>query len=262
MKPQLATEIELQRVVRYVEDPNYAVEQKVDGHRLLLTNSSGHTEAIGRNGTRYGHDLPIGLRHLSIPEGWAVDGELVGSNLHLFDALPLDQSDLPLSARRDFLEQMVRILNSARVHVVPQAREVHDKARLIQRVIREHCEGVVIKHLDAGYTFGRSDTWLKAKITATLDAIVLAVRDDGKESMALGVYDHGTLVDVARASLIGKERRELILPGDVVEVRYLYAADPDRPRLIQPRMLRKRRDKVASECSIDQLRFANKTVLV
>lgn len=120
-------------------------------------------------------------------------------------------------------------------------------------------EGVILKRADSRYDRGnRSPNWLKAKFVVTAEVVVLAVRDDGKESASLGMVSGSKVIEVGRCSLIGKPN---VIPGDVVEVRYLYALNPARPRLYQPTLLRVRTDKSVEECTLDQLRFTNKTVM-
>jgi hypothetical protein len=99
---------------------------------------------------------------------------------------------------------------------------------------------------------------LKAKFVVTADVIVLAVGDDGKESCTLGMVDGNTVVEIGRCSLIGKP---YVKPGDIIEVAYLYANNCKAPRLYQPRLYRVRDDKTPPECTIDQLKFTNKSVM-
>ena len=76
----------------------------------------------------------------------------------------------------------------------------------------------------------------------------------------LGVYnDAGELVEIGQVSTIGKGD---VNAGDVIEVRFMGVTDPTAPRLYQPRIMRKRTDKSAAECSDTQLAHAwmNKTI--
>lgn len=256
MDPQLATEITLREVPVYARDGNWAAEPKLDGHRILLFGTEGTVHARGRSGGAYGNTLPAQVKRISVPEGWTVDGELVNGKLWAFDVIAPGRQRLPLTARRRLLEGLVAAIGSPALGLVPQAVGEQAKADLITRVIQERREGFVLKCLQASYTGGRSRAWLKVKLTSTLDAVVLDVRRDGKDAADLGLVKDGQLVGVGRVSTVGKN----VARGDVVEIRYLYAADPDKPRLFQPRVLRVRTDKRPDECTISQLRYTTKRV--
>lgn len=84
----------------------------------------------------------------------------------------------------------------------------------------------------------------------TADVVVLE-RNRGAENAILGAYDReGNLVEVGACSMIGKPDAR---PGDVAEVRYLYATPPTMRLYGPPNFVRVRDDKRAAECSIDQL---------
>ena len=256
---QLATEVPMMQSPKYVEDDGYAVEPKLDGHRLLLV-GTGDSEvvALGRSGGPYGHQIPKPLKRLRLPQGWTVDGEMVDKVLWVFDLIPDGREALTLTARRNLAAALVHYLDSPSMRLVIQARGVENKTELIRQIIETKREGFIIKRLDAPYTPGRSASWMKVKLVSTIDAVVLDVRDDGKESVRLGVYSKGKMIDVGRTSIVGKGK---IAPGDVLELRYLYATDRSRPRLVQPRVMRRRTDKTATECTADQLKYTNKAVI-
>ena len=67
-------------------------------------------------------------------------------------------------------------------------------------------------------------------------------------SAGLGfIHPNGDRVTISRASMIGKD--PTIQVGDVVEVDYLAWTGAS---LLQPRIIRKRYDKRAGDCSMDQ----------
>lgn len=86
--------------------------------------------------------------------------------------------------------------------------------------------------------------------------------DPSKESVTLAVRDaSGKERIVGNASTIGKGP---LAAGDVVEARFQYVLDPSEPTMVQPRIVRKRTDKTADQCSLDQFADAgtNKDVPV
>lgn len=269
--PQLASPLELAHIGRYIVDDNWILEQKLDGHRLLLTLQPGLPPvAITRNGTAYTKGLPsaiLNLRSFANP-AIVLDGELVGDTYWAFDMLRGDRSwhARPLRERRAELEQFVNTTVTgpasgpyqSTLRSVPQARTAQGKERLLLFAAKHGMEGVVAKRADSVYTERRSPTWLKAKFVTTADVVVMGVRDDGKESASLGIYRNGRLVEIGRCSILGKT---VPVVGSVVEVRYLYVNHPNAPRLYQPTLIRARKDKVAVECDGSDFRFTNKSVL-
>lgn len=282
--PMLAKQTEVTSLEAFIKDVNWVFEQKLDGHRVLLCSPGGDFPpvAMTRNGTPYTRKLPKALQDFRFPDDtqphqWVLDGELVGDIFWVFD-MPVTPhyNGLvePLYFRRNYLEKFVAGVRSPAIKLVPQAKFPVDKIKLAETALRNNYEGLVIKRADSRYRPGRSDAWLKLKFVTTAECVVLDVRDDGKESVRLGMYGPSVgafsapgsiatkdrvMHDVGRASLIGKEKNGKISKGDVVEVKYLYAGAGNR--LYQPTILRKRDDKLPEQCTTGQMKFVNKDVL-
>lgn len=262
---QLANEADISQAGTFITDPRFVGEQKLDGDRILFAcEEDGRQRAYTRAGTEYTKRLPEALTKWRPPPGrWVFDGELVAGTYWLFDVpnTPLDNlhTRLTLHERRALLETLLGSIDHP-FRLVPQARTFQEKMALAERAVAENFEGLVFKRIDAKYLPGRSDKWIKVKFVTTVDCEVTGVRDDGKESVALSIYDeHGRKREIGRASLLGKEKHYEINVGDVVEVRYLYVGA--NGRLYQPRIVRKRPDKRPDECLDAQLRHVNKRVL-
>lgn len=271
--PMLASSSELSDLTSVLDNDNLVTEQKVDGDRNLLTSPGGDfpPTVITRNGTPYTKRIPESVRNLRFPHDtapgtWILDGELVGGEFWVFDLLAAPGVDVgpdsPLHQRRAVLEAAFAGDAFPGLRLVPQAKTREQKIALAEIALRDNFEGLMIKKADSKYiSGGRTDAWLKLKFVTTADVVVLDVRDDGKESLRLGLYnDSGILTDVGRSSLIGKEKNGVISKGDVIEVRYLYVGAGGR--LYQPTIMRKRTDKDAEECTFAQLKKVNKEVLV
>ena len=259
---QLAEPMDFDNIGSLIVSDEWVIEQKLDGHRLLLQGTGDAVEPLNRNGQPYAaKNLPGNLRTMVLPDGLILDGELLdlGSlEFWAFDFRALDGSldTMPLTMRRDLLIRAVDTL-SLNVHVLPQAVDTRAKQRLVEQAIAHHAEGVVCKKVSAPYRGRRDPAWRKVKFVSSCEAIVVGVRDDGKESVTVALVDaDGMLVEVGRASLIGREDVSL---GEVVELRYLYATDDNR--LFQPVMVRRRTDKQPLECTMSQLRFTSRSIL-
>ena len=286
--PQLAKEATLTSLEHYIDNDLWVMEQKLDGNRLLVCSPGGDypPTTLTRSGSPYTKKIPKALSEFRFPEGngamdFIIDGELVGESVNghtvsqtfwVFD-IPFVANILDPSAtlrqRRFLLEQTFEFWSQGNpaMKLVPQAKTRDEKIALAEKALKENFEGLLLKRLDAPYrSGGRTEEWLKVKFVTTADCVVLDVRDDGKDSVRLGmvefvdgVVDQFKIVDVGRASLIGKEKAGTIAKGDVIEVRYLYTGAGGR--LYQPTIMRKRTDKPMHECTTDQLKHVNKTVM-
>lgn len=275
--PQLAKQAEITSLTSFLENPKWVAEQKLDGHRVLLVSPGKDMPptALTRNGSLYSRKLPQAIQDFRFPPGeWVLDGELVDGVYWVFD-LPRAPIITPggnweLWRRRAALEALLGNMKHP-FRLVPQARTTDEKIALADAAIKNNFEGLVMKQADAPYrSGGRTPEWLKVKFVTTADCVVTGVRNDGKDSVDLGLFGPSfsgggiatrdlVMHDVGRASLIGKEKNGNINVGDVIEVRYLYTGA--NGRLYQPTIMRKRHDKRPDECTIDQLKHVNKEVL-
>lgn len=281
--PQLAKEGDFDLLTEFLTNDAYIIEQKLDGNRVMLVSQGdGYGPlALTRGGSPYSKKIPTAVQNFRMPGIPAFDvvfdGELVrnGSDDYTYWVFDLPvlhgERNLTLSQRRAALEAIFAADASAfPFKLAPQAKTTDEKIALVERAMTENLEGLVVKRADSIYHHGgRNTDWLKLKFVTTADCIVLDVRDDGKDSVRLGLVEEaattgvpGVLrqtVDVGRASLIGKEKNGVINKGDVIEVRYLYTGAGGR--LYQPTILRKRTDKRPDECTTEQLKHVNKSVL-
>lgn len=290
--PQLAKQTEVTSLANFINDNGWVMEQKLDGHRVLLVSGGDHkSTALTRNGSLYSRKLPQEINDYRFPKvaavlggndgatgEWVLDGELVAecvnghtvsSTYWVFDVLQAPGLEVgsPLWMRRAYLEAFFRSYDGP-FKLAPQAKTPKEKADLADIALKNNFEGLVLKDARSPYRpGGRTSEWLKVKFVKTADCIVMDVRDDGKDSVKLGMIDNsdpakfpnGLLVEVGRSSLIGKEKNGVIAMGDVIEVRYLYVGAGGR--LYQPTILRKRDDKAMHECTTDQMVYVNKAVL-
>lgn len=276
MKPYLADSLKPGRnqtldeaVAPILADTVHAIEQKVDGHRVLVhadraDDPHGRIIPIGRDGEPKANSIPADIMRAfgTLPQGdWWFDGELVDGVLWLFDMpqATLDgESGLfptdPFRTRRQVLEGFHRSWKPGpAVRLLPSASTPEDKLALYELMRLSHAEGVMVKRFDGAYQVdGRRTADLrKVKFINTADCVVTRIGVDGKENAELSIAG----VKVGKCSLIGKPPVKV---GDVVEVIYLYATDDDR--LYQPRLTRVRTDKGPHECSMDQLVYTSKEV--
>jgi len=248
-------------VGRYINDPAWVMEQKLDGIRCIVR-TDDHGRAAFYSHT--GEPLKSGSKHfpaiaeaMRVLRNCTVDGELLeGGDLWLFDILEAVGTDTRLlaqSERRKLLDLVAQGLPEGKVHVVPEAATRDAKLALWSLVLATGAEGVVVKRSAARYETGSKHTRTadvrKVKVTRTIDCVVVGRNSDGHNNATLGLYDGDRLIQVGRCSMNGKTPAQV---GDVIEVTFLGLYAGNRT-LTQPRMMRARPDKAAAECLVDQL---------
>lgn len=225
--------------------------------RVLNRQGQEKTRNVGRD-----HLLPFTALHSG---RWVFDGEVVGRTLVLFDIAAASDGnhvwvheDTSFTQRYQVLSLLSAVLGipHARpdvpeaVVLAPVASTLEQKADFLATAIKDQREGIILR-LSAGlYEPGRrSTTLIKHKFIKDADVIVTALHGT-KQSATLSVYTaDGDLVEVGAASTIGKGDVSI---GDVWVVTFLYVINPEHPRMFQPRIVRRREDKAAADCSIEQ----------
>lgn len=251
---------------RYLEDSAWAVEQKLDGHRVLV-HCNGKVVALNRKGEQKALGLPrqVSSYFEQLKGEWQFDGELVNGTFHAFDLLLTPHGDLkpmPWTIRRQVLEQVFTLWESQglgpEIRITKAYMGTDAKRRLFEAC--QDREGVMFKKQDAPYRLGRQRTWLKYKFVKTCEAIVTELNRKGKaEAISLGLFDsHGQLHNAGGCRLLPRFAGRVAV-GDVVEVRYLFSTDENK--LYQPVLMHLRPDKVASECTQAQLVYTNREIV-
>lgn len=278
--PQLAESIPKSKLVDYLTNDRYYAEQKIDGVRKLVTVTDNQVFVVGREGQPT--DLPT-VEPFRLTGTWAFDGELLhDGTFWVFDlvASPVVQVDgkpmqvgvtTKLADRRSVLDDLTPVLESRGVRVLPCARTTVEKLTLAKRVLETHGEGVMLKDVKAGYASGkRSLGALKCKYVKDVDAFItrfgVGLRSDGsgkpKQNCELAVYNDAGKEQVIGECIIHPKERNQVDVRSVVTVNYLYAVNTDTPRLVQPTRIRPRFDKKPEECTLDQIQFTNREVVV
>jgi bifunctional non-homologous end joining protein LigD len=166
--------------------PDWIVERKLDGIRLLAFKNGSDVRLLSRN--RLPQNLPsIAAAIASLPPHDVIlDGEVIwepGSvGYHVFDIMWLDGRDvtsLSLDARQALLRTLPLRSPLQRVPALedPQPWE---------RARREGWEGVVAKRRDSTYEHRRSPHWLKMKCEASQELVVGGFTDPQGARVGLG----------------------------------------------------------------------------
>ncbi len=266
----LSTEVPASRLQALVEDDNVRLELKIDGHRTLILVEEDKAKVFGRNGQPSQHDGLLRTKRFvealaPVNLAVALDCELVGDTFHVFDlpfaGYPLNVAlSSSFETRREELERLFSFWapNPALFRLVPSASTTGEKARLAAHCVEAQVEGVMAKFRHAPYKQGpsRSPYVIKIKFTKDIDLEVTGLRFEGRDNCVLSCYRDGELVNVGRAKTSAKKDPQI---GEVWTVRYLHLGVGNK--LVNPRLIRKRTDKDASECDYHELVRANKEVI-
>ncbi len=246
----LLNEISDAELLRLAADPDYWMQQKFDGNRILLVKNGSLTSYSRTARETSALPQPIVKAAMASPVEFTLDGEIVGDVVFAFDLLSLGTVDLrddPYSHRLAMLEGLFGLSQSG-VLVVTTARTPDGKLELFADVRARGGEGVVVKDANAKYQAGRPNTGgpsLKYKFWSSASVIV-ASHHPTKASVNMKLYD-GT--ELGSCTVTG-ERPAV---GSIVEVKYLYAHRGGS--LSQSVYLGVRNDILPQECTIAQLQF-------
>jgi|SRR5665213_490075 len=228
--PQLLNNIDEEDLDDYFDDPNYCMQEKKDGKRILFRKSAqlSEVEAINRKGLLVGFPTSIAGALESVSGSWLLDGELIGETIWFFDALELSGSSLlgsPYHQRYKLLASNVSILDGegSPIRLVETSFTSQEKRKRFKALKKQGVEGVVFKKLDAIYKPGRPSSGgdqLKFKFTNTCTCQVAGDTEKGKRSVYIQMLDGKEKVDVGKVTVLPNFNVPKV--GALVEIKYLY----------------------------------------
>ena len=253
--PQLLNAIETPEAVRLIHDSRWLMQEKFDGRRLLIRKAASGIDGINRNGLIVALPQTI-LKAVEALDGcFILDGEAMGDKLIAFDLLELNGCDLRSTPCHERLFQLAQLVKSDGPHLrtAETASSTVAKAAMLERLKVANKEGVVFKRHDALYVPGRPSSGghaLKLKFYETASFVVSQINE--QRSVCLALVKDDTPVNAGKVTI--PPNHEIPVPGDIVEVRYLYAF-PESGCVYQPVYLGKRDDINRSDCTPGQLKF-------
>jgi bifunctional non-homologous end joining protein LigD len=253
---QLLNPINEDEAEKLIADPNYWMQEKMDGRRLLIQKQGNTITGINRLGLAV--SLPESLSKCcgNCAIDFIIDGEAIGDMLCAFDVLQLGDEDLRGTRFGDRLMKLVILLASFQhpaIHVVETHFTGDEKGEAFDHLKAGNAEGVVFKHIQAPYAAGRpgsGGSQFKFKFCETASFIVGKV--NGKRSVGLLLFDGETIKAAGNVTI--PPNHEIPKTGQVVECRFLYAFR-ESGCIYQPVYLGSREDITAEECTTSQLKY-------
>jgi ATP-dependent DNA ligase len=257
IQAELLTETTELHFQKMLNDPRYRFQEKHNGHRLLICKQNGGLRWFNREGEPSSKNLPARLRQILLNHPlptFVIDGELVKQLFHVFDALYLGDEEL-VHDPYEYREARYHAEFKGYAYILPvdTARTPEEKKLLWQQVEDSHGEGIVSKRMDARYCQGYAEQHFKLKFWKMADAIVIGPSPNSKDGIEIGMYDaKGRIQRISGCSMLVKAaRKRRPQPGEVIEVRFLYATE--NHNIVQPTFLHIRTDKRAEQCKLTQL---------
>jgi bifunctional non-homologous end joining protein LigD len=255
--PQLLNPVEEPELQRLFEHENWCLQEKYDGRRLLIQKKGTVVTGINRRGLLCG--LPSVVLHEAeqIDGDFVIDGEAVGEKFYAFDILARDGQPTVVKSYRERLSDLNALLADApqqNILTVETFHGANDMKRQFCALRDSGAEGVVFKLLPSPYSSGRPASGgpaLKFKFCADGAFVVQAVNTN-RRSVSLCLYDGVTPVNVGNVTV--PPNHPVPTPGEIVQVRYLYAF-PESRALFQPVYQWSRDDLDPQDCTVDQLKF-------
>jgi bifunctional non-homologous end joining protein LigD len=255
LMPQLLNAVDEAEAARLTSNPNWAMQEKKDGKRLLLRKANGTIEGINKKGLLVGVSETVIKTARDLQGDFVIDGESIGDYLLAFDLLFLNGRDLRGESYNRRYSALLTLLAGGlpkHIKVVSCWVDPNDKLSWLTTFKEQKAEGVVFKLMTASYTAGRPNSGgsqLKHKFVATLSAVVAKLNH--QRSVGLRLLNHEGWQAVGNVTI--PPNHPVPQVGAVVEVRYLYAF-PDGS-LFQPVYLGERSDVSQEECVVSQLKF-------
>ena len=253
---QLLNAIDGEQAEQLIRDPNYWLEEKLDGRRLLIDKRGDHITGVNRLGLAVALPAPLRRDAAKCGSDMILDGEAIGDTLHVFDVLLIGDDEiggLRHAERYLRLRNLLASFEHPNIQLVHAAHDAAEKREWFERFKQHGSEGVVFKHTDAPYIAGRpasGGTQLKYKFCETASFIVGKI--NAKRSVSLLLFDGDKIKHAGNVTI--PPNHEIPTAGQVVECRYLYGFR-ESGSIYQPVYRGVRDDIAAEECTTAQLKF-------
>jgi bifunctional non-homologous end joining protein LigD len=194
------------------DSDNYVHEVKFDGYRIQARLDNGKVKLLTRKGLNWAHKFqPVADAVAELDADSAlIDGEIVveengisdfsalqealkqgGSErfvYYVFDIMHLDGADLtrlPLVERKAALKTLLG--RRDRNGIIRYSEHFEESgSQMLEHARQLHLEGIISKRREAPYRSGRDDAWVKSKVGAEQEFVVVGYKDAAHLKGAIG----------------------------------------------------------------------------
>jgi hypothetical protein len=253
--PELYEPLPLASVPRFIANPKYGLQRKLDGHRVAVSWVPGDVAAFNRLGQRIPtpDHVARAMRDVGLrcgADSLMFDGEYLHSRYVAFDLLVwnTDSKGLPYLDRWGMLS---RVCMDSDIRVADLYTMPEEKAEAFEEEHRRRGEGVVFKRLDGMYMPGRQGKNFKVKFWASATVrIAKKQKASAHHSFGTEVLRDGKWVYTGSVTCKGPMPEV----GTYREVKYLNV-DGVGGHLYQPEDLLARTDVTDADCQWSQLKL-------
>ncbi len=265
--PMLLNSITEERAQELLDDPEWCLQEKYDGHRRLLLRQGDQQEGGNRKGLSVPLTEAIDHAMTVVAQGkdLELDGEQVGEVVWVFDVLRLDGVDMrncPFVERAAALQLVsarLQGLKPSPLLVAETARSSAEK-RAMYQLLRAEAEGGVFKRLSGPYVPGRPASGgdqLKRKFVSRDSFRVKKVHETKRSVLLEALDETGQWVEQGNCTI--PANYSIPVTGGVVDVEYLYAFRGGS--VFQPQYKGLRTDLDESACTMSVLRYKTREEL-
>ncbi len=235
LEPMLASPLkDPQQFERILSGPEWSLERKFDGVRVLLVHADGRTRMLTRTGRDIAGKFPEIVHAAGVYgiQGIVLDGELVipgkgltavvsrsngrdvprgmireGAVLMAFDVLSVGPEDMTGWLLRQRREVLTVAVDGPSLEEIQRSVPLDIKADAWARGLSDGWEGLVAKHEDSRYRPGvRSRDWIKVKYRFELRVLAYGIepsKTSGYGSMKVGVLEGNDLDRLVPIGTVG-----------------------------------------------------------
>lgn len=246
----LLTKIDRVSLDGMIDDPDYFMQQKIDGERRAVKSDDKQIYGINKQNMRTPLPLETSnalnslINKFGAPGDYLVDAEIVGSKLYVFDLLRMGGQSVGGGAlsRVMRLKSIMENNDSPLLEMVRTAITAEEKIALIEEVIANDLEGIAAKEISSGESF-------KYKFYEECSVLVTS-HNNGKRSVGISVMNRDIITEVGNVTI--PANKEIPDIGSILEVKYLYAYEGGS--LFQP-VYNKPRTDINSPDDADSLKY-------
>ncbi len=257
-RPMLAVSVEgegdyLDLARPYLDSPDWWMQRKYDGNRLMLKKSGQDVTGINRKGQTVPIPGTFVVSAREIAHDFVLDGEQLGEAFMAFDILELNGEDLRPKRFNVRWGELYLLNLRGSLRTAPTWVHTHNKEAFLQVAKASNWEGVIFRSVYGIYKAGRNKDLLRLKFFATAEAYVLEQND--QRSIKVGLVnqlDPEVWDDLGNVTIPGNV--EVPEAGCVVQIRYLYVKH-EGGKFYQPIYEGVRPDKDPKECTWDDIQF-------
>jgi len=236
LAPHLLTEIDQEDLVAVeavLSGPQWMIQEKMDGERLMLQKFAATQEAparvVGNNKKGLKIPVPVGIEKAVLAlacESCVIDCEWLHESAAPFDLLEINGEDLrgvPAKARKERLDTLIHKDCVAPWIFIRTAHTEADKRALFAEVKARDGEGVAGKQADSEYKAGKagkSATQVKIKFFRDATFEVVA-KHPSKRSVSIATYDGEKQIKVGNLTI--PENKPIPEVGSFLDAYYAYA---------------------------------------